>query len=227
MVDFAVSRHTLLSFIGNIFLEIIAPTFCCHCGKIGLLLCEKCFTKIAYTPFPNLIADTNKCFAVFTVAQYAGPIRSLIISMKFAGVKAVCNYLADLTTYAAQLPDFDIICPVPLHPKRKQERGFDQVELIAKRLAQNYQKPFVPLLIRTKHLTAQSSISDKAQRLARMSQIYEINPKYAQKIRELKEMKILLVDDVFTTGATIRTAAQALHAHNQHFAVIGLCVARD
>ena len=227
MVDFANPRQSPFTFFVQIVLEFFAPTLCCHCGKVGLLLCAKCFSQITYTPLPHTVDSGTSCIPIFTVAQYDGPIRSLITSMKFLGVKAVCNYLADLAIYTTSIPPFDIICPIPLHPKRKNERGFDQVELIASKLAKHLQKPCVPLLVRTKYLTAQSSVSNKQQRFARMHDIYKINEKYSQKVRHIYPIKILLVDDVFTTGATIISAAQTLNAHNPHLVISGLCIARD
>lgn len=228
VIDLLDKNRTLFDTVWQFFLELIAPTLCCQCGKVGLYLCSTCFGEIEYTPFEQSIEVSANQIQIFTVARYSGPIRSLISSMKFKKVKAVSSYLADMTIYSTELPPFDLICPIPLHHKRKRKRRFDQVELIAKELAKHHQKPCIPFLVRHKHLLAQSSVKDKQQRLARMMDVYVVNQKLAHSLASApSNSTILLVDDVFTTGATMHSAAQTLLACNPGVSILGLCIARD
>jgi ComF family protein len=232
-VDYSKPQKSLLQHLANLLLELLAPTFCCNCGKIGLLLCNSCFQKIQYTPFsvnPNSPCQNTEpeISEVYTTAQYRTPINELIKTMKFAGVISVCEYLANLTYYSQKLPKIDILCPVPLHSKRKRERGFDQAEEITKHLAKLYKIPMVQLLERTRHMAAQSSITKKEERLQRLFGSFRVKKKYLLPLqKQTNQISIGLVDDVYTTGATLTACAQALHNVNPQIKIIGICMARD
>jgi ComF family protein len=204
---------------------------------MGLLLCKDCFQRIQYTPFAiepgTSVQNTQVAVSqIYTTAQYRAPVNELIKTMKFGGVISVCNYLADLTYYSQKLPKIDIFCPVPLHNKRKHERGFDQAENITKHLSELYTIPWLPLLQRTRHLAAQSSISKKKERLARLQGSYQLKEKYLNLLEQISFQKnnritIGLVDDVYTTGATLQACAAAIKAKSENCTIIGICMARD
>jgi competence protein ComFC len=237
-VGYSRSNKQLLQYLVELCIEVIAPTFCCECSRRGLLLCDSCYKKIEFTPFPVVLTDSNSnqtelIKVVCTTAKYQEPISNLIKQMKFSGVIAICKYLAELTYYTQTLPEVDFFCFAPLHPKRKQERGFDQAEQLCKHLSKLTNTSYLPLLIRTKHLKPQSSILEKTNRIERLENCYQVNKKYLSFLNKLKQLNsvrqpvIGLVDDVFTTGATLQACAKAIHSINSKCSIIGICMARD
>ena len=139
---------------------------------------------------------------------YERPIKGLIRAYKFKGVRMLAENLAheliNLIEYRS-LGSFDLIVPVPLHPSRRHERGFNQAELLA--------RPLAPLcgavlkqdiLVRTKNTRQQSKlkIGKRAENLLSAFSA----------ATDLTGMHILLVDDVVTTGSTLCACAEALKA---------------
>jgi ComF family protein len=101
--------------------------------------------------------------------------------------------------------EFDLIVPVPLHPKRKRERGYNQSELLARALAAQIAIPVDSrVLIRIRSTLPQIGLSD-SQRLENVRNAFRCI--HASRI---SKKRILLIDDVMTTGATVASAAQAL-----------------
>lgn len=97
----------------------------------------------------------------------------------------------------------DVFVPVPVHPKRKSERGFNQTEKLARQLAQLLNKPVnIKSLIRTTYRKKQS-LQNKQER-------HSLENDFALRGRNLTNKTICLIDDVFTTGATLSACARAL-----------------
>jgi ComF family protein len=114
--------------------------------------------------------------------------------------------------------DFDILTFIPISPKRRRKRGFDQVELLAEKLGREIGKTPQPLLKKIRDNPAQSGIVGQAERRANVLGVYEVlQPEL------LEGKRILLLDDIITTGATASECARVLltaGAKEVHFAVI-------
>ena len=124
--------------------------------------------------------------------------------------------------YFSQVPKNNlIIIPLPLHPKKKKQRGFNQSELMAQDVAHYFQLPYNDhLLIRVKNNLPQVNINDYEQRQLNAINIFEVLNN-----QELKNKIVLLIDDVYTTGATMQEAAKILK-QNGAKKVIGLVLAK-
>lgn len=132
--------------------------------------------------------------------------------------------LPDVQTLARQRPRFleflsgGALCPIPLHPLRERERGYNQSLLIAQELAAVSGCPVKPLLCRVKFTETQTRL-DRAQRQANMRAAFALAPKVELDPQE----RVILVDDVFTTGSTLNSAARELrHAGVEHVDVVTL-----
>lgn len=133
-------------------------------------------------------------------------VSSLLRKLKFDSNKRAAETLAHLCTNALKdflsKNDFDLICPVPLSKRGEKERGFNQVELLLSDCGINFQ----PLLLRLEHEGHQSDLGRKERRefIKGQFEILEINASL------ITGKKILLVDDVFTTGSTAEECAKVL-----------------
>jgi ComF family protein len=210
-------------------LEIIYPPFCCHCGKFGNYLCPECFGLIKFYPLPLEIKVENpELDKLIAGAQYAEPLRSLIKKMKYGSAKDIGKVLGGMLWQTTHFPLVDLITAVPLHPSRKNKRGFNQAEIIARELSRLSQIPYREILIRTTNNKNQASIKDKEERLLNLENIFQLAPKYENKLKsnanQTLPQKILIIDDVTTTGATLNECAKVLKKH-QVKKIIGLVIA--
>ena len=139
---------------------------------------------------------------------YMAELSGLIQGLKFQGRRNLAGLLAPLLagaffeTWARE--DFDLLAPVPLHPKRKRERGYNQSELIARLLARQIAIPYNDALARIRSTLPQVGLTD-SQRLENLRKAFRsVNQE------QIQGRRVLLIDDVMATGATVASAAQAL-----------------
>ena len=154
---------------------------------------------------------------------YMAELSGLIQGLKFKGRRNLAGLLAALLAGAFfetwSRDDFDLVTPVPLHTKRKRERGYNQSELLARLLARQIAIPYRDALARIRSTLPQVGLTD-TQRQENLRKAFRcIDP------QQVRAQRILLIDDVMTTGATVATAAQAL-LEGGAFRVSVLTVAR-
>ena len=141
---------------------------------------------------------------------YQAPLSEAILALKFRRLDFLADALAELALgrepFAGRGP-FDLIVPVPLAPLRQLERGFNQAERIARRLGSRLQLPVETALRRSGLLpSTQSRLGRSARRASRVDRYV------ARDAAGIENRSVLLVDDVVTTGTTLRAAAGALRA---------------
>jgi len=140
------------------------------------------------------------------VAHYDGELRHAIHVLKYEHVSALAEPLGRLlSTYLTQHPlHFDLIVPVPLHPERREDRGYNQAELLAKVIAKQCGAPLnTSALVRKLNTTPQVGLNENERRR-------NVQGAFQCKHR-LDGLRVLVVDDVCTTGATLSECAMALH----------------
>lgn len=211
-------------------LDLLFPKFCLNCNKEGSYLCQDCFSLIdilekQYCPFcaqPRIVIDGETCnhcrrskhlSGLYCAASYNNFIvKKLINQFKYEPyIKELAKPLTSLIIahliYLNKLSNFGdfLLIPVPLYKKKLKQRGFNQTEEIAKELSKNLKIPFFNnALIKTKQTPAQVKLK-KEEREENIKGTF-----LCQKPEMIKNKKILLVDDVFTTGATMEEAALIL-----------------
>jgi len=136
-------------------------------------------------------------------------MKTLIHKFKYSGQRFLCNTLNDMMLAQENLkeivPNIDIIVPVPLHWIKKMRRGFNQAELLARGIQQYFSKPVsVNNLYRVKNTASQTQLSRKQRQINIHNAFRVHDPKSFQKKR------ILLVDDVLTTGVTASECSKIL-----------------
>lgn len=206
------------------FLGLIYPELCTACGtnlyQQEKILCTKClynlprtyFHKVPSNPIEQSLwgrVDIERASALYFF-QKADKYQKLLHLLKYKnrkdiGIELGRLYGADLVLEEA-FNKIDYIIPVPLHRKKLHKRGFNQSEIIAKGL-----KEFIPAQLRTDILIRKKK-TDTQTRKSRYERWENIQDVFSVKnSKELNNKHILLVDDVFTTGATIEGCAIALH----------------
>jgi ComF family protein len=140
--------------------------------------------------------------------HYSAEMSQVIQEFKFCGRRNLAGLLAPLLadtffdTWGRD--EFDLIVPIPLHPKRKRDRGYNQAELLAVLLARLLAIPYGKALLRIRSTLPQVGLSD-IQRLENVRKAFRCFMP-----QRISKRRILLIDDVMTTGATVESAAQAL-----------------
>ena len=202
----------MLTTIKNSILDILFPKFCLNCNREGQWLCEDCFSLIdifekQYCP------STTKLTNLYCATSYDNFIvKKLINQFKYKPyIKELSEPLSLLIiTHLNKLenpPDFKefILIPVPLRKNKLKQRGFNQACEIGQQLSKSLKIPvYDNLLSKIKQTPAQMEL-DKEQRIKNLAGAFK-----CEKPELVKNRKILLVDDIFTTGSTMRECAITL-----------------
>jgi len=136
---------------------------------------------------------------------YEGKLRKLIHVFKYGSVPTLSAPLAGYLMSAMPFNhQADLIVPVPMHWWRRYRRGYNQAHLLAKDLAQRTGLPMVNAVTRSRHTPPQAGLSDHQRRHA-LSNVFAVS-----RPSSVKDRHVLLIDDVFTTGATASACGRAL-----------------
>lgn len=193
-------------------LEYIFLPSCGVCGKLGEgYLCKECEKELnKYTINCN---DFKQKTDILHIFQYKELIRKLIIQYKFNNksylYKTFCEFIVKNKKAFDFIKSYDIIIPVPMHNRKKALRGYNQSELIAKELAKTAKiKIFTDVLIKTKNNKVQSSLN-KQDRKNNVKDVYKLAKK-----EKIYNKKVLIFDDIYTTGATIEACKKEILTAN-------------
>ena len=206
-------------------LDLIFPKRCVSCGAFGKYICNKCFAKIEFVEKPicpicqrHAIGGKThpKCTGRFRLdglvvaCRYKGPIKFAIRKVKYKWVYDIENILVDLSAsqiWKFDLPQNSVLVPIPLSGKRKNWRGFNQAEILAKTLSKKFGIEYSELLIRIIETRTQVGLT-KEERKKNVKDAFAVR-KARDKAR-IRDKNFILVDDVYTSGATMMEAAKVL-----------------
>ncbi|WP_068083953.1 ComF family protein [Polycladidibacter stylochi] len=218
--------------------ELIWPTTCGACGQIiaplpnhnTSALCPACYHKLTIitppicqhlgTPLPYdlgkeahspaaLASSLHHISRVRTASLYKGTAQTLVHNLKYRNMPQLAQLMATLMrqNFNALVTDKSILVSVPLHPVRLWQRGYNQAELLCHQL-ENYSGCIhYPALKRIKNTAPQVGLT-KQQRQENLQNGFKLAPQF---IGLVTGQNVILVDDVFTTGATAQACAHQLH----------------
>lgn len=191
------------------FWNIFFPIKCVACGDTlqSVPLCTNCQGSLPlYLENQQLDLD-YKYQAVFAYEEKA---RKIIAAVKYQRNRELIPYIQKLFLEKAQLISADLIIPVPLNPLRLQERGFNQAEEFV-RLYANYHNIELrsDIVYRAEHTQKLAELSP-AERQKKTKNIFQV---WENKCHKLKDKKILIVDDIITTGTTVKNLADTIQKY--------------
>src|SRR5438093_2068264 len=213
-------------------ISLLYPPVCTICGgnvRAGDYLCNQCEAKVVRIvapfcqkcsePFEGSITSEFACAncahrtiyfdAAVSAYRGRGIVRQIIHEFKYGRQIHLRHLVARWLNCALdderlRQSHFDVIVPVPLHPTRQRERGFNQAGLLAELLSAQTSIPCKPLLERTRYTTTQTAL-DRSERMENLHNAFRL-----RKNANVRSLRVLLVDDVLTTGSTLNECARVL-----------------
>ena len=203
-------------------LDLLFPSRCAGCGRAGELLCSTCLESAqrldsrvcrrCATPTHGgtlcgaCAAAPPPLYRMIAAFTYESAIRRAIHSFKYEDVRALAPVLADALASDPRLRrlEADALAPVPLHERRLHERGYNQAELLAREIAARTGLPMrTDLVQRTGGGPSQVETADYRVRRANVEDAFEAT-------ESARGLRLMLVDDVATTGSTLNACARVL-----------------
>lgn len=227
----------------NALLDLLFPKRCVACGSWGEYICKKCFSQIEIIEKPICPICQRQAVGGRThpgcrgrwrldglavACRYSGPVKRAIGKVKYKWVYDIQKVLVDLVVsglWRFDLPKEAVLVPVPLHAKRKRWRGFNQAEILGRSLAKEFGVPVVDTMIRIIETKTQVGLKRK-DRKENVKGAFALRlPSPSNSLSSFISGKnIVLVDDVYTSGATMGECCRVLKVAGAK-SVWGLAVA--
>lgn len=196
------------------FLSVFFPTRCPYCREVirdDAPLCADCRETLVLQREPVEVSRSPDGRPVICIAPfvYRDTVKAALMRFKFGDrpglAESFGRSMAEQVVKAAGDDSFDLITSVPLSRKRQKERGYNQAELLARRVAECLHGEYQDLLVKYKHNEAQHTLGREARR-QNVEGVYRIEPSVP-----LRGKRILLCDDIVTTGSTLAECSRLLY----------------
>ena len=202
----------LLNKVKEELFDILLPKRCLGCGREGRYICQDCSLFISEA---SMIYPGGYLQGLVSIWEYEGLIKKLLFQIKYNGLKDAAGELvenafsclakneAHFYSFLAFLLNKDTsITYVPMEKKKEKKRGFNQAKLIANEIGKISGREVTPLLIKIRETPSQTDL-DKEARLTNVKDAFE-------SLENRSRENVVLVDDIFTTGATMRECSKIL-----------------
>ena len=215
--------QALAGLVGRTILDALYPLECVGCGGSGKVICDQCAEALPFLGPPHCrvcaapsvselcqacARSARRFDGVRAPYRYEGAVRQAILALKYGGIRAAAPQLSDmLANYLEANPmPGDLMAPVPMHPSRRRERGYNQAELLARPVAEHCDIPYQDhLLVRTRRVDPQAGMASAATRTTNVAASVAV-----PRPSDVDGAQVILVDDVATTGSTLDACAAAL-----------------
>lgn len=217
-------------------LDLFFPKYCAGCKKIGKVACDNCLKSALpiladfciYCYKPTLFGITHplckKKYGVdgtCSLYKYSGVVKKIIKQSKYQRTHSWYKNFFEIVDKSSfiklellisKFPNFSIQ-PIPLHPNREKFRGFNQALLISEFLSKKYMLKISDSIIRITDTLPQAQIANKKDRLNNMKNCFSLK-------KTITQNRVLLIDDVWTTGATLKDATKVLKKNGTKTVVV-------
>lgn len=193
-------------------LNLLFPPKCPFCGKVldEVGICPKCEKNLPWTKGAETLREGAGGLRCAAPLWYEDSVRAGLLRYKFQGASAAAEPLGELVARCAAERfggEFDTVTWVPVSRKRLRKRGYDQTELLARAVCRHWDTRPVRLLVKTVDNPPQSGLAEPAARRANVLGVYEVpDPE------QVRGRRILLLDDICTSGATLTECVRELKA---------------
>jgi ComF family protein len=189
-------------------LNLFFPPKCPFCGKVQDTMgtCLKCEKELPRIPEEEVLREGPGGLCCAGAVWYEETVREALLRLKFQGASEIAEPLGELVARCAAEQfggEFDIVTWVPVSQKRLRKRGYDQSELLARAACRQWDTQPVRLLEKTVDNPPQSGIHDAAARRANVLGVYRVTG-------DMTGKRILLIDDICTSGATLTECIRVL-----------------
>ena len=208
---------------GRFLKNILFPPACPGCGcyvSTEAEWCEDCRRNLLH---PRFLDGSRRCGldGCYALCDYSGPVQRALTRLKYKRKRQYGRAFSDLLEafpFTRRLELYDAVVPVPLYPLKEKERGFNQNDILFRSWAQRHGYMWLPALQRIRPTDSQVGLARK-ERQSNLKAAFAVVAG-----KTVKDRRLLLVDDVYTTGATLQACAAALKRHGA-VKVIGLVMA--
>lgn len=195
--------------IWHSLLDLLYPPRCIGCGRVDTLWCDHCQHRLEQIPYSAPSRHTQNAditMLLTATAPHNGLLRDMIHAIKYENATPLAYPLGARLAHHIQQQDWsiDALVPVPLHDARRRKRGYNQAELLAQVAAEQLGITMMPHALSRVHFNRPQVGLSAKERQANVAEAFVANP------TAIKGQRILLVDDVLTTGATLQACASAL-----------------
>lgn len=199
-------------------LDLIFPPRCAGCGRVDYGWCPRCQKQLAAIPLEVIERRVFNQLDLAATGWHSGKLQRAVQALKYEGVTDLSQPLGERLAMALLRIGWqvDVIIPVPLYHDRLRQRGYNQADLLAEALAEHLSIPCQPRLIKRIHATRPQVGLTRQERLQNVVNAFVTHKAVAGR-------RLLLVDDVSTTGATLVACEQSMLRRGAS-AVYGLTV---
>ena len=198
-------RHLIHTLV-NLGIDLIFPPRCVGCGRVDTLWCNQCQDELNQTLYPFQVKPLEPFEGIAATGVHEGMIREAVQGLKYGNARILAEALGERLVKQVRSLNWtiDIIVPVPLHTSRLAERGYNQAQLLAEHVAQELTLPCLPAAVTRQRNTHSQVTLSAVERQTNVKDAFNADPE------QLENLRVLLIDDVYTTGATLSACAKAV-----------------